>query len=726
MEKFAERLVKRRLAAEFEGLGPSLAGESGLSGSAEAHPAAPVVPPLGSKSMYELVEEVTQRGDQLLNMLEDAERDLQDRGTRLYRMQEETRQAAEELKLKEVSLKEQSEENLHTISDLTRTLNLRAEEVAALEEAVDHGTNQRKKLMHEVQSLAAERDRLNAQVEGQQKILKAIHRRVQASCVSLGGSGGSTSGHDDWSPSSSSGGGAPSHTRRTSNEKGEPRFMAGVQRKAQEALQRLCEDSHPDLVHVFQELEHLMDSERSQMKALKREQQETLRSLRSTQEDLDRLNQEHRTTTSSADEYHASHVAMEEACSIMSSLVEEVLQVLAKCEELGLVDASEFSSSHGGEMESANSPVSLLRHVREIQSSLGKVVALAERVASKAMSESEEAVRNLNIRVEELESLSEKQKVELDTLRSTNRRLEEKREQTACDLSSLQEKHVSLQKQLERATQEYRRCNQEVIELRRQVEKTADCEEEALHLAREITILGVDKTALQEELERVLHSFEENCRHMAEMEDQMEVLVEKNRGLKIEVGNLQAKLGVGSPEARLGASTSLEQIRGRLAKAEMHLQESAEREADLLQQLEDCMNERDSLQKNNLDLARRLNQISEDVNRFASETEEADRLVNKLTAERDVLRHRLDAFDKSRRSSEEDEDGTMNLRQENASLRTELFNIREDIQKSQNESRSVLEFCETTQQKNKELQQALISSEDTISRLRKELGQRSN
>lgn len=79
-------------------------------------------------------------------------------------MQEETRQAAEELKLKEVSLKEQSEENLHTISDLTRTLNLRAEEVAALEEAVDHGTNQRKKLMHEVQSLAAERDRLNAQV----------------------------------------------------------------------------------------------------------------------------------------------------------------------------------------------------------------------------------------------------------------------------------------------------------------------------------------------------------------------------------------------------------------------------------------------------------------------------------------------------------------------------------------------------------------------------------
>ena len=95
---------------------------------------------------------------------------------------------------------------------------------------------------------------------------------------------------------------------------------------------------------------------------------------------------------------------------------------------------------------------------------------------------------------------------------------------------------------------------------------------------------------------------------MAEMEDQMEVLVEKNRGLKIEVGNLQAKLGVGSPEARLGASTSLEQIRGRLAKAEMHLQESAEREADLLQQLEDCMNERDSLQKNNLDLARRLNQ----------------------------------------------------------------------------------------------------------------------
>ena len=377
-------------------------------------------------------------------------------------------------------------------------------------------------------------------------------------------------------------------------------------------------------------------------------------------------------------------------------------------------------------MESANSPVSLLRHVREIQSSLGKVVALAERVASKAMSESEEAVRNLNIRVEELESLSEKQKVELDTLRSTNRRLEEKREQTACDLSSLQEKHVSLQKQLERATQEYRRCNQEAIELRRQVEKTADCEEEALHLAREITILGVDKTALQEELERVLHSFEENCRHMAEMEDQMEVLVEKNRGLKIEVGNLQAKLGVGSPEARLGASTSLEQIRGRLAKAEMHLQESAEREADLLQQLEDCMNERDSLQKNNLDLARRLNQISEDVNRFASETEEADRLVNKLTAERDVLRHRLDALDKSRRSSEEDEDGTMNLRQENASLRTELFNIREDIQKSQNESRSVLEFCETTQQKNKELQQALISSEDTISRLRKELGQRSN
>lgn len=72
--------------------------------------------------------------------------------------------------------------------------------------------------------------------------------------------------------------------------------MAGVQRKAQEALQRLCEDSHPDLVHVFQELEHLMDSERSQMKALKREQQETLRSLRSTQEDLDRLNQEHRTS----------------------------------------------------------------------------------------------------------------------------------------------------------------------------------------------------------------------------------------------------------------------------------------------------------------------------------------------------------------------------------------------------------------------------------------------
>ena len=146
------------------------------------------------------------------------------------------------------------------------------------------------------------------------------------------------------------------------------------------------------------------------------------------------------------------------------------------------------------------------------------------------------------------------------------------------------------------------------------------------------------------------------------------------------------------------------------------------------------------------------------MNRFASETEEADRLVNKLTAERDVLRHRLDALDKSRRSSEEDEDGTMNLRQENASLRTELFNIREDIQKSQvscllrnqfvsspnrvlqflaclgpwkgtkkpsmsmypwlleilcspgpqNESRSVLEFCETTQQKNKELQQALV------------------
>lgn len=92
--------------------------------------------------------------------------------------------------------------------------------------------------------------------------------------------------------------------------------------------------------------------------------------------------------------------------------------------------------------------------------------------AWQAMSESEEAVRNLNIRVEELESLSEKQKVELDTLRSTNRRLEEKREQTACDLSSLQEKHVSLQKQLERATQEYRRCNQEAIELRRQVEKT--------------------------------------------------------------------------------------------------------------------------------------------------------------------------------------------------------------------------------------------------------------